>query len=189
VKKLLTIVTLLAFFATQQSIGQSLFETSSQDSSQESSQTSFEDSSQNSSEGSSQWSTEATSDSPRASTEATTDGTQNSEPSAVALVVVGAVVSIAITVGGILLTVHASQAKEEAVLRLQDQIYLADGKDYQEILTFFELDDRDLITANDELVAAGHQIASDQDAADYLAALILALTKKSEKVQYQLSML
>ena len=187
-KKLLTIVTLLAFFATQQSISQSLFETSSQDSSQESSQTSFQDSSRNSSEGSSQWSTDNSSDS-QASTEATSNGSPNSEPSSVVLVVACGVVSIAITVGGVLLTVHASQARKEGVLRLQDQIYLADGKDYQEILTFFELNDRDLIEANDELVAAGHQIASDQDAADYLAALILALTKKSEKVQYQLSML
>jgi divalent metal cation (Fe/Co/Zn/Cd) transporter len=101
----------------------------------------------------------------------------------------GAVISIALTVGGIILTVHISNAKKEAVLRLQDQIYLADGKDYREILTFFELAEKDLIMANDKLVAAGHQIGSDQDAADYLAALILALSKKSEKVQYQLSLL
>jgi len=187
-KKLLIIVTLLAFFATQQSMSQSLFETSSRDSSQESSKTSSEDSSRNSTEGSWQWSTDNSSDS-HASTEATSNGSPNSEPSSVVLVVACGVVSIAITAGGILLTVHASQAKKEAVLRLQDQIYLAGGKDYQEILTFFELDDRALITANDELVAAGHQIASDQDAADYLAALILELSKRSEKVQYQLSML
>ena len=187
-KKLLTIVTLLAFCVVQQGIGQSLFETSSQDSSQESSKTSSEDSSRNSTEGSWQWSTDNSSDS-QASTEATSNGSPNSEPSSVVLVVACGVVSIAITVGGVLLTVHASQARKEGVLRLQDQIYLADGKDYQEILTFFELNDRDLIEANDELVAAGHQIASDQDAADYLAALILALAKKSEKVQYQLSML
>ncbi len=187
-KKLLTIVTLLAFFAAQQGLSQSMFETSSQNSSQESSNTSFQDSSRGSSEGSSQWSTDNSSDS-QASSQATTDGSHNSEPSAVAFVVAGAVVSIAITVGGVLLTVHASQARKEAVLRLQDQIYLADGKDYQEVLTFFELEDRDLITANDKLVAGGFQIDSDQDAADYLAALILELTKKSEKVQYQLSML
>jgi len=188
VKKLLTIVTLLAFFGAQQGLSQSLFETSSQNSSQESSQTSFQDSSRNSSEGSSQWSTDNSSDS-QASSQATTDNSHNSEPSSVALVVAGAVVSVAITIGGVLLTIHVSEAKKEAVLRLQDQIYLADGKDYQEVLTFFELEDRDLIEANDELVAAGHRIASDQDAADYLAALILALAKKSEKVQYQLSML
>lgn len=187
-KKLLTIVTLLAFFAAQHSISQSLFETSSQNSFQESSDTSFQDSSRNSSEGSSQWSTDNSSDS-QGSSQATTDGSRNSEPSAVAFVVAGAVVSIAITVGGILLTVHASRAKAEAVLRLQDQIYLADGKDYREILTFFELEDRDLIAANDKLVAGGAQIDSDQDAADYLAALMLELTKKSQKIQYQLSML
>ena len=187
-KKLLTLVTLLAFFAAQQSISQSLFETSSQDSSQESSQTSSEDSSQTSTEGSSQWSTDNSSDS-QASSEATTDGSRTSEPSSVALVVAGAVVSIAITAGGIMLTVFTAKARQEAVLQLQDQIYLADGKDYQEILTFFELDGKDLIEANDKLVAGGLQIDSDQGAADYLAALILALSKKSQKVQYQLSML
>jgi hypothetical protein len=38
-------------------------------------------------------------------------------------------------------------------------------------------------------VAGGFQIDSDQDAADYLAALILELSKKSEKVRYQLNLL
>jgi hypothetical protein len=103
--------------------------------------------------------------------------------------VAGAVVIIAVTVGGIILTVRVSEARKEKALKLQDQIYLADGKDYQDLLTFFELDDRDLIKANDKLVASGHQIASDQDAADYLAALILALAQGSEKVQYQLNVL
>ena len=103
--------------------------------------------------------------------------------------VAGAVVIIAVTVGGIILTVRVSEAKKEKVLRLQDQIYLADGKEYQDLLAFFELDGRDLIGANDQLVADGHKIASHQDAADYLAALIAALAKKSEKVHYQLSVL
>ncbi len=187
-KKLLSIVTLLAFFAAQQGMSQSLFETSSQDSSQQSSQTSSENSSQNSTAGSWQWSTDNSSDS-QGSSQATTDNSHNSEPSSVVLVVAGAVVSIAITVGGILFTVHVAQANKQAVLRLQDQIYLADGKDYQEILSFFELEDRDLIAANDRLVAGGLRIDSDQDAAHYLADLILELSKKSEKVQYQLSIL
>jgi hypothetical protein len=103
--------------------------------------------------------------------------------------VAGAVVSIAITVGGIILTVTVSEARQEAVLRLQDQIYLAEGKEYREILSYFELDDRDLIQANDQLVAGGFQIESDQDAADYLAALILALSERSQKIRYQLSVL
>jgi hypothetical protein len=107
----------------------------------------------------------------------------------VAFVAVGAVVSIALTVGGILLTVSVSRARQEEVIRLQDQIYLADGKDYREILSFFELQDRDLIAVNDELVAAGHRIGSDQEAADYLAALFLALARKSGKVQHQLQLL
>jgi hypothetical protein len=190
--RLLTIITLVAFFAAQQGMALTMSEASMQNSSQDSmansSETSSQESSQTSSEGSWQWSTDNSSDS-QASSEASTDGSHNSDPLAVALVVAGAVVSVAVTVGGVLLTVHASKAKAEAVLRLQDQIYLADGKDYQEILSFFQLADKDLIQANDELVAAGRQIASDQDAADYLAALILALTKKSEKVQHQLSML
>ena len=88
-----------------------------------------------------------------------------------------------------MLTIHVTEAKEQEVLKLQDQIYLADGRDYQELLSFFQLADKELIRANDELVAAGRQVASDQEAADYLAALILALTRKSEKVQYQLNML
>jgi hypothetical protein len=191
-KRLLAIVTLLAFFAAQQGLAVDMSEASlqnsSQDSTNNSSETSSRDSSQASSAESWQWSTDNSSDS-QSSSEATTDSSRNSEPSAVALVVAGAVVSIAITVGGVLLTVHVSKAKQEAVLRLQDQIYLADGKDYQEILSFFQLADRDLIRANDELVTAGHQIVSDQDAADYLAALVLSLAKKSEKIQYQLKML
>ncbi len=184
-KKLLTIVTLLAFFAAQQGIGESMFDASSQESSPD---TSFQDSSRASSEGSSQYTTDNSSNSQNSS-EATTDGSNNSEPSSVAFVAVGAVVSIALTVGGILLTVSVSRARQEEVLRLQDQIYMADGKDYREILSFFELEDRDLIGVNDQLVAAGRQIGSDQEAADYLAALFMALTKKSGKVQYQLNML
>jgi hypothetical protein len=180
-RRFLTIVTLLAFCAAQQGFSQSLFETSSQDSSQQSTDDSSQNSSQASSEGSSQWSTDNSSDS-EASTEATTDGTRNSEPSAIALVTVSAVVSIAIAVGGVLLTVHVTRARQEAVLGLQDQIYAGEGKDYRELLAFFELEGRELMAANDELVASGHRIDSDQDAADYLAALALALTKKSEKV-------
>ncbi len=191
-KRLLTIITVLAFFAAQQGLALNMSETSMQNSSQESMATSSDNSSQESSrassDGSWQWSTDNSSNS-QASSQASTDATRASEPSAVALVVVGAMVSIAITVGGVMLTVHVTEAKEEEVLKLQDQIYLADGKDYQELLSFFQLADRDLILANDELVVVGHQIASDQEAADYLAALILALTRKSEKIQYQLSML
>jgi hypothetical protein len=187
-KKLLTILTLLAFFAAQQGTGQSLFEASSQDSSQQSTDDSSQNSSENSSDNSFQYSTDNSSDS-QGSSEATTDGSRNSEPSSVALVVAGAAVTIAITIGGVILTVYTANARQEAVLRLQDQIYLADGKDYREILSYFQLEDRELIEANDRLVAGGFQIDSDQDAADYLAALILELSKKSEKVRYQLNLL
>ncbi len=153
---------------------------------QNSSQNSFQESTQGSSEGSGQ----ASADSSGASSAGTSEGTSaNLGTSTVALIVAGAVVVVGVTVTGIILTVNASKVKKEKVLRLQDQIYLAEGKDYQNILTFFELDGRDLMKANDELVAAGRQIASDQDAAEYLAALILALAQKSEKVRYQLSVL
>jgi hypothetical protein len=185
-RETLTIITLLVLLfllpmicAAQQSISEGSLQTSSQNSSQESTGASSENSSQYSTEGSSQWSTDATTD----------QSSGNSNSLSVGLLVAGAVVSIALTVGGIILTVRVSKAKKEEVLRLQDQIYLADGKDYQDILTFFELDDKRLIKANDELAAAGRQIASDQDAADYLAALILKLAQRSEKVQYQLSVL
>ena len=176
--------------AAQESLSEGSFQASSENSSQESTGASSENSSQYSTEGSSQWSADNTSNSPQTSSEATThQSSGESNASYVTLLVAGAVVSIAITVGGILLTVRVSEARKEKALKLQDQIYLADGKDYQDLLTFFELDDRDLIKANDKLVAAGHQIASDQDAADYLAALILTLAKRSEKVQYQLNVL
>jgi hypothetical protein len=199
-KKTLTIVTLLVLLfllpmicAAQNNMSEGSLQNSSQESTQTSTQNSSDESgasSENSSQYSTEESTHATSDSPRWSTDATTEeSTHNSNSTLVALMVAGAVVTIAITVGGIILTVSVSKAKKEEALKLQDQIYLADGKDYEDILAFFELDDRELIKANDELVAAGRQIASDQDAADYLAALILALTKKSEKVQYQLNIL
>jgi hypothetical protein len=192
-RTLMTLLVLLFLLpmicAAQESISEGSFQASSENSSQESTGASSENSSQYSTEGSSQWSTDATSNSPQSSTDATTDGSRDSNSVSVALLVAGAVVSIALTVGGIILTVRVSEAKREKVLRLQDQIYLADGKDYQDILTFFKLEDKDLIKVNDQLVAGGYQIASNQDAADYLAALILALAERSEKVQYQLSVL
>jgi hypothetical protein len=190
-EKTLTAVTLVVLLfllpmicAAQQGISDQSLQTSSQDSSKNSSQESTQGSSENSFQTSTEGSTQDSS--PAGSSDASSE---NLGSSFVALIVGGAVVSIALTVGGIILTVNVSKAKKEAVLRLQDQIYLADGKDYQDILSFFELGDKDLIKANDELVAAGRQIASDRDAAEYLAALILKLAKRSEKVQYQLSAL
>jgi hypothetical protein len=102
------------------------------------------------------------------------------------IVVAGVVIAVVV---GVTITVRAALAKLGLVLRLQDQIYLAEGKDYREILCFFELEDRDLIQANDELVAAGYQIDSNQDAADYLVALIRKLAERSQKVPYQLTVL
>ncbi len=202
-KKELTVIAFLVLLFSvpmvshaQQSISQDSLQTSSQNSLQEStgassetsSQQSSAHSSQDSTRSSSQWSTDGTTNSPQASMDATSNSTKGNA-SVVALVVAGAAVSIALTVGGIILTVNVSKARKEEVLGLQDQIYLADGKDYQRVLDFFELGDRDVGSANDQLVTAGGQIESDQEAADYLAALMLALAEKSEKVQRQLGLL
>jgi hypothetical protein len=158
-EKTLTAVTLVVLLfllpmicAAQQGISDQSLQTSSQDSSKNSSQESTQGSSENSFQTSTEGSTQDSS--PAGSSDASSE---NLGSSFVALIVGGAVVSIALTVGGIILTVNVSKAKKEAVLRLQDQIYLADGKD--------------------------------RDAAEYLAALILKLAKRSEKVQYQLSAL
>jgi hypothetical protein len=82
------------------------------------------------------------------------------------ITVAGAVIAVV----GMTITVRVALARKGLALRLQDQIYLAEGKDYREILSFFQLEDRDLIKANDELMGAGYRIASDQDAAAYLVA-------------------
>lgn len=111
---------------------------------------------------------------------------EGAQSGSIALLVAG---GVTVVVGTVILTVHAAKVKKERMLGLQDQIYLADGKDYRDLLNFFALDERDLIKANDELVAAGYQITSDQDAADYLAALIRKLAERSQKMPYQVSVL
>jgi hypothetical protein len=110
----------------------------------------------------------------------------DSAPLFIATIVIGGVAAVA---GSTMLTVREERVKKENILRLQDQIYLAEGKDYQDLLDFFELDDRDLVKANDELVIAGYQVVSDQAAADYLAALIQKLAERSQKAQYQMCFL
>jgi hypothetical protein len=132
------------------------------------------------------YSQDSTQDSSNASTWNSTEATSgNSEKVMSSLVVAGAV----ITVVGVSVTIYVSRVKKRQVLRLQDQIYLAEGKDYRDLLSFFELDDKDLIKANDELVAAGYQIASDQDAVDYIMALMRKLAERSQKTPHQLSVL
>ncbi len=54
-----------------------------------------------------------------------------------ALVVVVVAAGVTIVVGTVILIVHAAKVKKERMLGLQDQIYLADGKDYRDLLNFF----------------------------------------------------
>jgi hypothetical protein len=129
---------------------------------------------------------DSTRDSSNDSTQGSTEATSgNSEKVKSSLVVAGVV----ITVVGVTISIRVAIAKKAMTLGLQDQIYLAEGKEHRDLLNFFELNDKGLIKANDELVAAGYQIASDQEAADYLVALIRKLAERSQKIPYQLSVL
>ncbi len=71
---------------------------------------------------------------------------------------------------------------------MQDQIYLAKGRDYEAIRDFFGLGDREIVMANDELVTEGYSIVDDQSAADYLAALMLKCAERSDKIKAELAM-
>jgi len=187
--------------AGQQSISEDSLQSSSEDSLQNSSedslqnssedslQTSTEESSQNTTDNSFQYSTEetsgATSDS---STQGTTDGTAGLEDaSVVTLLVGGAVVAVGLTAVGITYLVEVSGAEREDVVAFQDQIYAAEGPDYQYVLDELGIEDKDLVHANDELVAEGFVIESDQDAADYLVALMLRATRRSPEIKDKLS--
>ncbi|MBN1647250.1 MAG: hypothetical protein JW874_04385 [Spirochaetales bacterium] len=149
-------------------------EDSAQDSSQDSSQDSFQESSQQSTDESSQDSTEN-------SSENSSESTTNEELSA-ALLIGGIVIAVGVTVG-VLISVRASNVRKEDALRIQDQIYKADGKEYSKILAWFEIEDRDLIRANDDLVSDGYTIGSNREAADYLALLMLRCAGKSDKAK------
>jgi hypothetical protein len=177
-------------FAQQQSnISGDSSQNSAQDSSKDSSQQSSQDSSDESTANSSD--SDSSADSSKSSSEESSanssDGDGDSSGT-VSLVVAGAVVVIAVAVAGIALTVKAKKAKEASVIGLQDQIYLADGKDYEAIRDYFGLRDRDIATANDELVAAGYVVVDDKSAADYLAALMLKCAERSGKVKAELAM-
>lgn len=153
---------------------------SSRQTTEESSQQSTEQSSQNSTDNSFQYSTEQTSGaSSQGSTQASADGSSQLEgASAVTLLVGGAVVVVGLTAVGITWLVDVTNAKKHQVVAFQDQIYAADGPEYQQVVDTLGIEDKDLVHANDELVADGFVIETDQDAADYLVALMLRLTGK-----------
>ncbi len=159
---------------------------SSKDSLQQSSQNSTAQSSENSSNSDSF--AESSRSSSQQSTENSSDSSANSDGTSeiLSIVVVGALVVVAVV--GVVLTVTAKKAKEEAVVGLQDQIYLAKGKDYEAIREYFNLRDSDIVSANDELVAEGYVIVDDQSAADYLAALMLKCAERSEKIKAEVAM-
>jgi hypothetical protein len=159
-------------------------EQSTQESSQQSSEQSTQDSSNQSSEQSSDQTTGAssvgTSDATLASTEMTvemTDGTVEAvgASSAFVLVVGGAAITIGVTVVGVILIVRAVGARQEDAIALQDQIYAGSGPDYETLIRELGVTEAELVRANDELVAEGYVIENDQDAADYLVALLLKL--------------
>jgi len=193
----LFLVLLPALCAAQQSIS----EASSQQSSEESLQASSEDSLQASSEQSSQASTEQSSqNTTQQSSQATTDeSSQNSsqqttgassegssqatadssanlgDASAITLIVGGAVVAVGLTALGVTLLVEVTGATQSGAIAFQDEIYSADGPQFARVVQELGIEETALVRANDEVVADGHVIESDQDAADYLVALMLRL--------------
>jgi hypothetical protein len=177
-------------FAQQQSnISGDSSKNSAQDSSKDSSQQSSQDSSDQSTANSSDSDSSAASSKSSSDESSANSSDGNGDSSGtVSLVVAGAVIVIAVAVTGIALTVKAKKAKEASVVGLQDQIYLAGGKDYEAIRDYFGLRDRDIATANDELVTAGYVVVDDKSAADYLAALMLKCAERSDKVKAELAM-
>jgi len=164
-------------------------EDSLQTSTEESSQQTTEESSQNTTDNSFQYSTdETTGASSENSAQTTGEGSANLEgASAVTLVVGGAVVVIGLTAVGITYLVKVTGAEQEDVVAFQDQIYAAEGPEYQSVLDELGIEDRGLVHANDEIVADGYVIESDQDAADYLVALMLKLGEKTPVVKQKTS--
>lgn len=170
-KKALALVVAASFlvasaFAQESGISANSLETSSADSTNNSSQDSWAESSAQTSDQSSQ--------------------NSSGGDSTAFLAISSTVVVLALTAGGIVLTVRASRVKARDVIALQDQIYAADGKEYREILSFFDLDDRDIGSANDELVEAGYTLGSDQEAAEYLAQLMIRLARRSNAAKVEL---
>ncbi len=149
------------------------------------SEESLQGSSDNSLQGSSEESIQGSSEN---STQASNNSSENSaqaisgvDASSSTLIIGGIVVATGLIIGGLILTAAVSNAKEEEVVGLQDQIYLAQGKEYAKILSFFEIGERDLIKANDELVIEGFQVDSDLGAVGYLSALFAKLIEKTDK--------
>jgi hypothetical protein len=196
VKRLIGCLTAAIYLALLASSGFSQQQSNiSGDSSQNSAQDSSKDSSQQSSQDSSDQSTANSSDSDSSaasskssSEESSANSSDGDSSGTVSLVVAGAVIVIAVAVTGVALTVKAKKAKEASVVGLQDQIYLAEGKDYEAIRDYFGLRDRDIATANDELVTAGYAVVDDKSAGDYLAALMLKCAERSDKVKAELAM-
>ncbi len=158
---------------------------SSQDSAQQSSQNSTDQSSENSSNSDS-WAESSRSSSEQSSAGSSEQTSNGDGSQTVSLIVAGALTVVAIV--GTIITVKAKKAKQAPVIGLQDQIYLAEGKDYEAVRDFFGLGDREIGMANDELVAEGYLVVDDQSAADYLAALMLKCAERSDKVKAELAM-
>ncbi|MBN1241315.1 MAG: hypothetical protein JXA15_01260 [Spirochaetales bacterium] len=169
-----------AFAQESTGISEESSQQSMQDSTQQSSAATSEQSSANSETSSQDSSEQSFAESTDDSNASSADG----EAGTVVLVVAGAVVVVAIV--GVVLTVRASNVREEAVLGLQDQVYLADGPDYEKLAEFFELDARSIGRVHDELALARGPVETNQDAADFLAAFLLALAERSETLKARL---
>lgn len=152
-------------------------EESSQQTTQQSSDQTTEQSTQQSSDNSSQQTTGASSE---ATTQASADSSaQSGDASLVVMVVAGTTVAVGLTAAGLTYIVRVSGAEQENVLALQDEIYAADGVEYSRLVNGLGVDEIVVIAANDEVVAAGYLIESDQDAADYLVELILRIAERA----------
>ncbi len=158
---------------------------SSQDSAQESSRNSLDQSSENSSDSDS-WAESSRSSSEQSSAASSEQTSNGDESQTVSLIVAGAITVVAIV--GPIITAKAKKAKQDNVIGLQDQIYLAQGRDYEAVRDFFGLGDRDIVMANDELVTEGYLVVDDQSAADYLAALMLKCAERSDKIKAELAL-
>ncbi|MBN2510294.1 MAG: hypothetical protein JXB03_08460, partial [Spirochaetales bacterium] len=148
-------------FCQESGISEESSRESSQQSSEESSRQSTEESSEDSSEESSRQSTENSSEE---TTDESSGASSDVEISANPWVIVGAVVVIGLTAAGIYM-VQTSKVREAEVLGLQDQIYLAEGTDLDQIKEYFGLEYTEIAECNDEIMAQGMEINSAKDAA------------------------
>jgi DNA mismatch repair ATPase MutL len=184
------VLVLPTFCVAQASMSEASLQQSSQDSLQQSSEDSLQQSSdqttqessdqttQQSTENSSENSSQQTSDeSSNASSESSADSSaQLDQASVITLVVGGAVVAVGVTALGVTWLVDVSGATVADAIDFQDQVYAARGADFDRVVRELAIRPEDLVRAHDELVAEGLRIESDEDAADYLAALFLRLS-------------